>query len=341
MPLTRANYTKLDPATTDEWAETGGQRPSGDDPSERRVGWSTRSDKTYILPSLTQGDSQMTRKTFALLAVFALVIAACSDSNGDAAPDGGEDAVCGPEHPALFEPGKLTVGTGDPVFPPWMLNDDPAGGEGFENGLVYALAAELGFDREDVVWVGQTFEEAIAPGTKPYDFGIQQISVTEERQQIVDFSMVYFQPDKALLALSDSAVVGATSFEELRDAEWGATIGTTDLDYIENVIGVTDVAVFDDQAGTFQALLGGQIDATVVALPTALFATAVQIPEASIVALLPADPNDTGHGLLFEQGNELVDCINEGLRAIIADGVIDDLVDRYLVGDVDIPVITG
>jgi polar amino acid transport system substrate-binding protein len=282
----------------------------------------------------------MTRRLLALMSVLALVIAACG--NGEAeAPPADDLAVCGPEHSALLEPGKLTVGTGDPVFPPWMLNDDPAGGEGFENGLVYALAAELGFERDDVVWIGQTFEEAIAPGTKPYDFAIQQISVTEERQQIVDFSMVYFQPDKALVALADSAVVGATTFAELREASWGATIGTTDLDYIENVIGVTDVAVFDDQAGTFQALLGGQIDATVVALPTALFATAVQIPEAEIVALLPADPNDTGHGLLFEQGNELVDCINEGLRAVIADGVVDDLIDRYLVGDADLPVITG
>jgi polar amino acid transport system substrate-binding protein len=253
-----------------------------------------------------------------------------------------EEAVdeCGPNHPALFEPGQLTVGTGDPVFPPWMLNDDPYGGEGFENGMVYALAEELGFDYDDVVWVGQTFEEAIAPGTKPYDFAIQQISVTEERQQIVDFSMVYFQPDKALVALPDSEVVGATTFAELREANWGATIGTTDLDYIENLIGADDVAVFDDQAGTFQALLGGQIDATVVALPTALFATAVQIPEADIVALLPADPHDTGHGLLFEQGNELVDCINQGLEAIIAAGVIDALIDEYLVGDADIPMIT-
>jgi polar amino acid transport system substrate-binding protein len=250
-------------------------------------------------------------------------------------------AGCAVEDLNLIEGGQLTVATGDPVYPPWMLNDDPAGGEGFENGIVYALAEALGFAAADVVWVGQTFEEAIAPGAKSYDFAVQQISVTEERQEIVDFSMVYYQPDKALLALPDSPVVGATTLEELRDANWGATLGTTDLDYIENIIGAEGVAVFDDQATTFQALLGGNIDATVVAFPTALFATAVQIPEADIDASLPADPNDTGHGLLFELGNPLVDCIDQGLEQIIADGVIDALIDEYLIGDAEVVEITG
>lgn len=311
------------------------------------------------------------RRSVAAVAALALITAACGDGDadepevddteetddagdddaedeGDAEEEGedGEEQAggipgCEVDDLALFEPGQLTVGTGDPVFPPWMLNDDPAGGEGFENGLVYELAAELGFDAEDVVWVGQTFEEAIAPGAKQYDFAIQQISVTEDREEIVDFSMVYYQPDKALLALPDSPVVGATSLEELVDANWGATLGTTDLDYIENIIGASDVAVFDDQATTFQALLGGNIDATVVAFPTALFATAVQIPEADIIASLPADPNDTGHGLLFEDGNPLVDCIDQGLEAVIARGVVDDLVDEYLIGDADVVEITG
>lgn len=244
-----------------------------------------------------------------------------------------------PNDPRLYQPGSLTVATGEPVYPPWMLNDDPASGEGFENGLVYALAEELGFSRDDVVWVRQNFDEGIAPGPKPYDFNIQQFSVTEPRREFVDFSIVYYHPDKAVVALPDSAVTGARSFADLREARWGATIGTTDLDYIENRIGAEKVAVFDDQVGTFQALLGGQIDATVISLPTALFATAVQIPEANIVAILPPDPNDLGHGLVFEKGNPIVGWINDGLQAIIDRGVVEDLTAKYLVGDAAIPEI--
>lgn len=245
-----------------------------------------------------------------------------------------------PNDPRLVTPGKLTVGTGDPVYPPWMLNNDPAGGEGFENGLIYALAEEMGFDRDDVVWVGNTFDQTIAPGAKDFDFAIQQISVTEARAEVVTFSQVYFQPEKAVIALPGSAVEGATSFDDLRGARWGAVIGTTDLSYLENILDVQEAAVYDDQIGVFQAMQAGQIDATLAALPTALFATAVQIPEAGIVAMLPADENDRGHGLLFEYGNPLVEWVDDALSSVIERGVVADLQNQYLVADPDLQLIT-
>jgi polar amino acid transport system substrate-binding protein len=244
-----------------------------------------------------------------------------------------------PMDPRLMTPGKLTVGTGDVVYPPWMLNNDPAGGEGFENAMIYALAAEMGFAPEDVVWVGLTFDQTIAPGAKPFDFAIQQISVTEARAQVVSFSQVYFQPDKAVIALPGSPVTAARSFADLRGARWGATVGTTDLTYLETVLGVTDAAVYNDQAAVFLALKSGQIDATVAALPTALFATAVQVPEAAIVAVLPPDASDRGHGLLFEKDNPLVAWVDEALSAVIAAGTVDALKAQYLIADPNIPTI--
>jgi polar amino acid transport system substrate-binding protein len=221
-----------------------------------------------------------------------------------------------------------------------MLNDDPAGGEGFENGVVYALAAQLGFDREDVVWVRTTFDQGITPGQKDYDFNVQQYSITEARDEFVDFSIPYYQPDTAVVALPDSTVADATSFAELRQASWGATIGTIEYDYLENVVGVDNIAVYDDQAATFQAMLARQIDATVIGLPTALFVTAVQVPEARIVAILPKDENNDGFGFIFEEGSPLVPWINQGLEAIIADGTVDALVQQYLIGDDSIQEIT-
>ena len=274
-----------------------------------------------------------------LIALIALPVFAGGETEAEGEPSA---AALENTHsdPRLYEPGKLTVATGEPVYPPWMMDDDPAGGKGFENGMIYALAKELGFDAEDVVWVRQTFDQGIAPGAKPYDFNIQQFSVTEARREFVDFSIVYYKPEKAVVALPDSGLSAARSFADLRKVQWGATIGTTDLDYIENLIGADKVKVFNDQVGTFQALLGKQIDATVISLPTALFATAVQIPDATIAAILPHDPNDLGHGLVFEKDNPLVEWINEGLEAIIADGVIKDLTAQYLVGDESIPTIS-
>ncbi len=244
-----------------------------------------------------------------------------------------------PDDPRLFTPGKLTVSTSDPAYPPWVMDNNPESGEGFEAALVYALADELGFAREDVVWVDATFDQAIAPGPKSYDFSIQQISVTPERAKVATFSDVYYQSDKAVIALPDSPVAAATTFADLRNARWGVAIGTTDFDYVQDVLGVDDAAVYDDQAGVFQALQGGQIDATIATLPTALYATAVQVPEAKITAIVPVDPRDEGLGLLFEYGNPIVPWINEGLAALKEKGTIDELVQKYLIADPNIPVI--
>ncbi len=284
-----------------------------------------------------------------LLVFIACLIALPVFANGQKETPKGNTAAAGTSttslertvnDPRLFHPGKLTVATGDPVYPPWMMDNDPSNGKGFESALVYALAAKLGFKKDDVVWVRKTFDEGIAPGPKPYDFNIQQYSVTEARRKFVDFSIVYYQPEKAVVALPSSNFSKAKTFADLRKAKWGATIGTSDLDYIENVIGYKDAAVFNDQAATFQALLAKQIDATVISLPTALYVTAVQVPQAKIAAILPSDPNDHGFGLVFEKGNPIVPWINEGLKAIISEGVVAKLTKQYLIGDKKIPEIS-
>jgi polar amino acid transport system substrate-binding protein len=266
--------------------------------------------------------------TVALLAVMAMVVT----------PVLAQEKT--PNDPRLFTPGKLTVSTSEPSYPPWVLDNNPEAGEGFEAALVYALAAELGFSKDDVVWVDVTFDGAIAPGPKAYDFSIQQISVTPDRAKVATFSDVYYQSDKAVIALPTSTVASAKSFAELKAAKWGVAVGTTDFDYVTNVLGVADAAVFDDQAGVFQALQGGQIDATVAALPTALYATCCQVPEAKITAILPKDPKDEGLGLLFAYENPIVPWINEGLAVLKSKGTIDELAKKYLIADPSIPEIT-
>jgi polar amino acid transport system substrate-binding protein len=310
----------------------------------------------------------MKRTTIALMATLALVLAAC----------GGEEAAeetvtettvaaetpetteapmtetteamtettvaaggdCAVESLALFEAGKLTIATGEPVFPPWMIDDDPTNGQGFESAVAYALAEEMGFAAEDVAWVRTSFDEAIAPGDKPYDFNMQQYSITEERDQIVDFSMPYYVGQKSLILLNSSPAIGATTLADLESATFGATIGTTDLDYIENVIGIEDVAVYNTQADVVAAMLAGQIDATVVGLPTALFLTAVEIDDSVIAGVLPGGEGEDGMGLLFAEGSPLVDCVDQSLQALTDDGTLEALAVEWLQGDGEIPTIT-
>jgi polar amino acid transport system substrate-binding protein len=283
------------------------------------------------------------RMLLCLVALLALV-AGCGgqDTDRTAAPQTpAADGGCDPGSLPLHEDGRLTVATGEPVFEPWMVDDDPSNQQGFESALVYALADALGFAAADVQWVRTGFDEAIAPGDKPYDFNIQQYSITEERREVVDFSIGYYQVEQALVGAADSPVAQATSLEDLRDTRLGAAIGTTSLDYIDDVIAPERQAqVYNDNAAAKAAFDAGQVDGIVFDLPTAYYITAVEIPDAAIIGVLPRvgdAPEELG--LLFAKGSGLVPCVDEALRSLHDDGTIERLEDEWLAQGGTIPTI--
>jgi len=272
-----------------------------------------------------------------VLTVFALVAAACGDDATEAGS--GEDAAATCDPLPTKTDGTLTVATGEPVFPPWMMDDDPSNGEGFESAVVYALAGELGID--NVEWVRTSFEEAITAGAKDYDFNIQQYSITTEREEVVDFSDGYYQVEQAIIGASDSPAASAGSLSDLAGLRLGAASGTTSLTYVDDTIQPDDkAAVYDDNAGAKAAFDAGQVDALVIDLPTAYYITAVEIPDASIIGVLPRSGDEPEElGMLFEEGSSLVACVNEGLAQLGANGTIEALEDTWLNDGGAIPTI--
>jgi len=290
-------------------------------------------------------------KTFrtlaALLLAFGLVAAGCSSDDSEESSDttAAADAAACDELPLKTE-GTLTVATGEPAFPPWVSgfddegNDDPTLGEGFEAALVYALAEELGV--ENVEWTRTGFDEAVAPGPKDYDFNIQQYGITEERDEVVDFSDGYYDVQQVVIAAEDAPIADAASIADLADFNLGAAIGTTSLDYIDEVIQPADeAAVFDDNAAAKAAFDAGQVDGIVFDLPTAYFITAVEIPNSTIVGVLPLAGTDPEQlGMLFEDGSTLVPCVNEALGTLRDDGTLAALQEEWLSAGGDIPTLS-
>lgn len=276
-------------------------------------------------------------RKLALLTALALMAVACSSDEGGS---GGGDS-CEIEDLDLTTAGTLTVATGEPVFPPWMIDDDPTNGDGFESAVVYAVAEEMGFTADQVTWARTGFDEVIVAGAKNWDFNIQQFSITEARDEVVDFSDGYYQVRQAIVGYGDSAAVGASSVSDLRDLKIGAQIGTTSLDYIENIIQPSEsAAVYDDNAAAKAALDAGQIDAIVFDLPTAYFVTAVEIEGSVILGQL----EDVGSapeelGMLFEEGSTLVPCVNAALSTLRADGTLGEIEQEWLAQGGDIPTI--
>jgi polar amino acid transport system substrate-binding protein len=274
------------------------------------------------------------KRYIALIAVLGLVLAACATDGGDGAESG---VSCEKEDLTLVQEGVLTIGTDDPVFDPWMIDNDPSNGQGFESAVAYAVAEELGFTAEEVEWVVVPFNNSYAPGEKDFDFDINQISITPERDEVVDFSDGYYNANQALLGFADSEIASVTTLEELRAFRLGAQVGTTSLDFINDVIQPeTEPLVYDTNADAKAAFDAGQLDGLVLDLPTAFYVSDVEIEGSAVIAQFPTG-GETGEqfGMLFEEGNPLRDCVNEALANIDLAAIQQE----WLSDGVDAPVI--
>lgn len=275
-----------------------------------------------------------------------LLLAACGgdSSSSDTTAASGDAAQTAAECAAgkTLEDGVLTIGTGDPAYSPWVIDDKPESKEGFEAAVAYAVAAELGFEDANVKWVRTTFDEAIQPGTKNFDFNLQQYSITEERKQTVTFSDGYYTTNQAIVGLNDSAAKGATTLDAIKKLKLGAQAGTTSLTYITEVIQPEqEPFVYDDNAGAKAALEAKQIDAAVFDLPTALYVSAVEIEGSSVLGQFPAQDGATADefGLVFDKDNALATCVNTALATLKENGQLESITAQWLSTSTNIPVI--
>jgi polar amino acid transport system substrate-binding protein len=236
--------------------------------------------------------------------------------------------------------GKLTIGTGNPAYSPWVLNDAPESGEGFEAAVAYAVAEKLGFAKEDVIWVRTTFDEAIAPGAKNFDFNLQQYSITEERKANVDFSSPYYETAQVVVTTEGSAAAGATSIADLQGYLIGAATGTTSFDAIGSVIAPTqDALAFNSNDDAKAALTNGQVDAIVLDLPTALYASCCELDGGKIIGQLPTAAKGDQFGLVLDKGSKLTAAVTKALDDLRADGTLAKLEEKWLTADAGVPVL--
>ena len=289
-----------------------------------------------VLLTPRKGDIVQKRKSliFAVSLALAFGLTACSKSEStDVA-----SASCEKADLATVTSGKLTIATGEPAYYPWVIDDKPETGEGFEGAVAYAVAKQLGFNNDEVVWVRTTFDGAVTPGEKNFDFNLQQFSITEDRAKVVDFSSPYYTAPQAIVSYKGSKIAGKTSIADLKNAKLGAAVGTTSLDAIENQIGAKP-QVFNDNAAGVTALKNGQIDGLVVDLPTAFYLSGVEVKDGLIVGQLPSSGAGDQFGLLLSKGNKLTPCVSAAVDAITADGTLAAITDKWLATDAGAPVL--
>ncbi|MGW4791212.1 ABC transporter substrate-binding protein [Nonomuraea sp. NPDC004297] len=243
-----------------------------------------------------------------------------------------QSTACAKEQLALFTPGKLTIGTDKPAYEPWFKDDDPANGQGFESAVAFAVAGELGFDRTEVQWSTVKFDAAFAPGDKQFDFDVNQVSITDDRAKVVDFSNGYYTVKQAVVAVEGGKYAGATSVAELAGAKIGVQVGTTSLDAVKNVIKPTDDPnVYNEQIDVVNALKNKQVDAVVVDLPTAFYVTAAQVDNSKIVGQFGSTGGTPEEfGLVMEKGSALKPCVDKAVEALKTKGELAKIEQQWL-----------
>jgi polar amino acid transport system substrate-binding protein len=292
----------------------------------------------------------MRRTTLAIVAVLALgltLLAGCGGSSSSSstggtetvtegaipAEEGGQTASaadCTPQKMETHDSGELTIATDKPAYPPYFENDEPENGEGFESAVGYAIGEQLGYPKAKIKWTVEPFDSSYAPGPKDFDFDVNEISITPVREKAVDFSVPYYSANQAVVALEGSEAAKAKSLADLKDTKIGVQINTTSLSAVDEEIDPSSKPeVFNSSGDVVTALKNGQVEAVVVDLPTALYLTAAQVENATIVGQFGKAEGEEWGALLAKESS-LTECVSGAIEALEESGELEKITQRWM-----------
>ena len=277
-------------------------------------------------------------------AAVALLASACapkSDSTTTTA-SGSASATCSASSLALYKSGQLTVATDSPAYSPWFDNNNPSDGKGFESAVANAVAKELGFTNSQVKWVTESFDNSYAPGSKNFDFDINEISITPTRAKAVDFSTGYYDVNQGILTLSSSKYAKADSLSSLKGAKIGVQVSTTSYQAVINEIKPSgSVSVYNTTNDEVNALKNGQVDAIVTDMPTVFYLASAELSNGKIVGQFSYNGGTTEQfGLLLQKGSKLTSCVNQALAKLTSSGELATITKQWLADSANAPELT-
>ena len=271
----------------------------------------------------------------AMAVVMALGLSACGGSNSAASSSaagsvsGSASGSASNGDPAFttVTPGKLTMST-NASFPPYEMVADDGSFEGIDTEVAGAIAEKLGLELQ-VDDMG--FDAALqAAQTGKSDMVMAGVTVTEERQAVMDFSNSYANGVQVVIVKEGSPI---QTVDDLANANMiGCQMGTTGYTFCSDTpenggFGEDHVTPYDDGAAAVQALMNGQIDAVVIDNKPAQEYVAANPG----LKILDGDFTNEDYAIGVAKGNTaLLDAINGALEELTNDGTIQSIVDKYI-----------
>ena len=274
----------------------------------------------------------------AMAVVMALGLSACGGSNSAASSSaagsvsGSASGSASNGDPAFttVTPGKLTMST-NASFPPYEMVADDGSFEGIDIEVAGAIAEKLGLELQ-VDDMG--FDAALqAAQTGKSDMVMAGVTVTEERQAVMDFSNSYANGVQVVIVKEGSPI---QTVDDLANANMiGCQMGTTGYTFCSDTpenggFGEDHVTPYDDGAAAVQALMNGQIDAVVIDNKPAQEYVAANPG----LKILDGDFTNEDYAIGVAKGNTaLLDAVNGALKELMEDGTIQSIIDKYIPAD--------
>ena len=265
-----------------------------------------------------------------LAMLVALVGAGCgSDEPTDTGAQSGGTGLSG-----LITDGTLTVATELPAPPFWIGEDYDSLTGGFEVDLAKEIAKRLNLGTTK--FIEMPFAGLVAGQQCPCDIDLSQVTITDERAKVVQFTEPYFDANQGILVKKGTKV---GSLEEAKGLRWGAQINTTGVAYINDKIKPSSEAqVYNTTVDAFTALSAGQIDAVLLDTPIVVGAVkANQVPDGEVVGQF-----ETGekYGAVLNKDSKNLAAFNQVITTLKSEGFIDQLYKKYFVDPATVPVIS-
>ena len=168
-------------------------------------------------------------------------------------------------------------------------------------------------------------------GQAEFDIAADGITITAERAQHVDFSDPYIQLSQQLLVKADeNRFSNADELKTIDGFKVGAQPGTTNYDLAVELFGEDNIVAFDQYGLIVQALINGDIDATVMDNVAGEGYIGANPEKLKLVG----DPLTSEElGFVFPKGSDLLDPINQALAAMKADGTLDAIYAKWFLSD--------
>ena len=222
--------------------------------------------------------------------------------------------------------GRTIVVGSDTTYPPFETVNENGEIVGYDVDVVNAICERINCvpEFETTAWDG--IFPALAAGE--FDMVASGVTITEERDQVVDFTIPYFEVDQAITVTVGNGDLTLEDFaSDDSDLTLGAQTGTTNAATAEQMVGRDRVRLYDDFNSAIQGLINGDVDGVMIDDVTAE-AFVQQYAGELVVNIREVESGDK-LGFAVPEGDPLVEALNAGIEEIQADGTLDELIAKW------------